>query len=1336
MKKRAIYTIILLLTTHCNILYSYNIRKINDAENLSNSSVTALCQDSKGILWIGTCDGLNIYNGNKVTLFQSVDKNQVLSGTLIDKITEVEKKSLWVQTYYGIDRLSEDERTLQNFKGFNKILHTAKDNHNNFFIIKKDSCIFHYNKQNNQFDSINLPQIKFKNIAAFFIDNNNTIYIIDQNGTIMSYTINYQIDGKIVLKEGKSFKHQHKIIFNSQSGNYLSFVDENYGLYEFNMEKQKVSFIINVRDLYLKNGLISSILKYQDDFFIGFKTTGLFRLKHDVYSYTVEKLPINSGVFCLLKDRFQDIIWIGTDGQGVYSYSNSDLYSIHSTLLNEFTFSVRRPIRAMYIDNERTLWLGSKGDGIVKINEYDLNKNLANCKIEYISMDNSSLWDNSVYCIRKSKKNILWIGTEEGLNYYSFKDKKIKRINLLQNGINIKYIHDVYEQDSILWIASVGMGIIKTEINLNGDVVNLKIADKYLINNGDISSNYFFSFFADGQNLWAANRGSGVFKINTQTGQMKNISFNSNTLDEIYSIARAKDYNYLIGTGSGLIKYKNSDEYKVMNKNSGLSNNVIHCILPEEDTTFWLSTNNGIINYDSQNDFFRRFNYHDGLEVIEFSDGASFADEKTGCLFFGGINGFVSISKNKSYSPNEYMPDLDFDGLSIMGKPCNIIDYLSEKKGENILTLSHDQNFFSISYNAIDYINGNNYTYHYKFENINSDWVDNGNSNSISLTNFAAGEYTLSVKYNNPIIGKESPVYQLKLIILPPWYKTFWAYILYSITILMFFGLIVRSIIIRSKKRKKKALIILKQKHKENVYESKLKFFTNIAHEFCTPLTLIYGPCNRILNQENTDTTIIKYAKIIQQNAERLNSLIQDLIDFRRIESGHKNICIERINISSLINYISSSFSDLAESKNVTFERDVPLNIEWNSDKEFLITIIINLLSNAFKYTTNEGYVKIEIEIIEGILHITIANSGKGIKPENISKIFDRYSILDDFENQTEAMPFSRNGLGLAISNSMAALLGGKIDIESSLNQLTCFILKLPFIENPKGIVAKQGYPEIKNAVLENKEAIIEPSTYNDLKPILLAIDDEPEILWLIKDTFNDEFNVIMTANSNQAFEILKEMHPHIILCDILMPSTDGIGFTQQIKSNPQTAHIPLVLISAGHEIEKQIEGMKAGAELYITKPFNTDYLKTSIKQLLSRKETLKDYFSSPQSAFELAQGKFRHKEHKKFMKDILAIIDKNIDNKDLSVPFIADKVGMSNRNLYRKINEINDNISIADIIREKRLHIAQDLLLRSKYTIGEIAFKSGFANKVSFFKAFSKRYGCTPNEYKKQNRL
>ena len=631
----------------------------------------------------------------------------------------------------------------------------------------------------------------------------------------------------------------------------------------------------------------------------------------------------------------------------------------------------------------------------------------------------------------------------------------------------------------------------------------------------------------------------------------------------------------------------------------------------------------------------------------------------------------------------------------------------------------------------MDYLNGNNCTYFYKLKGLSDQWVNNGSESGVSFTNMAPGEYTLLVKYYNSVFDKESDVYSLVIRIGDPWYASWWAYLIYAFCLLLLAALLIRSFILRSKRKKQELLNEIEKRHQKNVFESKLRFFTNIAHEFCTPLTLIYGPCGRILSSKGLSKFVVDYVQMIQTNAERLNNLIHELIEFRRIETGNREVRIESLNVSSIVKGIAKTFVEMAKSRNITFLSKIPEQVMWNSDKGFLNTIIINLISNAFKYTPDGQSIKIEVDTSgENMLTLRVANEGSTIKEKDFQYIFNRYAILDNFENQDEKN-FSRNGLGLAISYNMAKLLNGTLKVENTPDGWVMFTLTLPVMEQTTGVAEAKRLTAEYIPKIDTQPILKLPQyEFDKMRPTLLVVDDEIEMLWFIGEIFSGDFNVITLQDPERLDQVMNEVYPNVIICDVMMPGMGGIELTRRIKSVKETAHIPIIVVSGRHEMEQQMEALSAGAEMYITKPFSAEYLRISVCQVMERKEVLKNYFSSPISSFEKSDGKLTHKESKKFLQSVLKIINDNITNKDLTPRYIADRLAISPRSLYRKMEEIGED-SPTDLIKECRLHIAKDLLLTTKKTIDEIVFDSGFSNKVTFFKVFREKYECTPKEFR-----
>lgn len=1338
--KNHIYLIvlILLIAVHTN---ANNLRQISNIENLSNNSIESLYQDHSGKLWIGTCDGLNIYNGRDITVYQPSNKSLSLSGNIIDKIIETRKGIIWVQTYYGLNMLDRRSNSIKYFNEFKQNLLMTKDRNNTLFIVQDDNFIQYYDEQINAFKKISFPGVTVKNLLDFVIDKDDRLWMIFKNGTILLFNITHTPDG-IFFKETQHLNHSKSLQYSFYSGNDIIFIDADSKLYTMNLHNGSKVLHYNMKNLLQEKGEVSSIVRSNENFFIGFKTNGVQILSksNEEQYYELTTLPIDCGVFSLLKDKNQDIVWIGTDGQGVYIYSN-DLYSIQSTKLKDYIPRIGKPIRSIYKDKQNTLWIGTKGDGIIKIYDYQVTSNLSNSNIERITTSNSVLCDNSVYCTRKGSKGLLWIGTEYGLNYYSFKDKTMRRAELNHRGAPIIYIHDIYDQDSVLWIATVGQGIIKAHVNWRNNQPIFSETEKITINNGDIGSNYFFSLYAENDTIiWFANRGYGAFKVDTRTMKYERINFsnreNNKTLDEVFSITKDKEYLYF-GTSSGLIKFKSKDDYKIIDNNYGFPNNTIHTTINDNsDGSFWISTNKGLINFHPEQETFRNYGSNDGLSIIEYSDGAGFHDEVNNIIYMGGVNGFVTVSKNRPFD-NEYMPKLTFDKLSIYGREVNINDYIKDIEGDQILELKSNQNFITLGVNAIDFLNASNYSFMYRIEGTKDIWIDNGSSNSIPLTNMSYGKHKLYVKYTNRVVGKSSPEYAIIIHILPPWYLSQVAQIAYFLLFLVIIFLVIKYIKFRSDKKRRRFLRELEAQHKDELYESKLSFFTSIAHEFCTPLTLIYGPCNQILEKGENDPKVRNYAQVILRNAKRLNSLIQDLIEFRKIETDSKPPFVEELNITEIVNDVVFSFVEYANTRKAKFYKIVPNVLKWNSDRNYITTIVTNLLSNAFKYMSDEGTVEIEVRQEIDDLIIRISNTGKGIKEKDLNSIFDRHIILNNLENDESNRLWSRNGLGLAISNSMVKNLSGTIEVQSTLYEWTHFIITLPMIDRSMDQI-RDNLPSEVTKQIDVLDEMLQNSiklpklTFDKSKQTMLVIDDEIDILWFISDIFSANYNVITLSSSIEVEALLKSLHPDIILCDVNMPKLDGIELTSIIKSNKTTAHIPLIIISADQGIEEQVKGIDAGAELYITKPFNVEYLKSSVERLIIRKSTLKEYFASPISAYEINDGELIHNEDKELISNIQAIINEHIDDKKLNADFIAKEINISTRNLYRKLSVLKCD-SISDMIRNSRLYIAESLLIHTQKTIDEIIYSSGFSNRVSFYKSFAKKHNCTPSEYREK---
>lgn len=1333
--RKILFLTIFFLTLFLTKLTANNIQQITNSDGLSNSAILSILQDKDGYVWFGSCDGLNLYNGSSVTTFSPTNGDLNLSGNLIENLIESEDNILWIHTNYGLNKLDKKEWKLSVYPQFKGLFFIEKDDNNNIYIINDDNFIYYYNKELDSFMKAELSGIKYNDILDLKISADNKLHVFTYSGEII-----FDIKNNKNLKTFKLSTETHKTsllyCFHDKYLDIVYYIDTNNKLFEYDLITNQRNFIFDLsNDSIKKKGSISSLIKFGDNFYIGYKSNGVTKLKYTddlIDKYKEEETGIKAGIFTLVKDRYQDLIWIGTDGNGVYMYSE-DFYSIQSYTYDYLKLNISKPVRALYKDSKNDLWIGTKGDGIVKLNDFSKNSLTAN-KIDYFTSFNSELDGNSIYSFEKSNHNLLWIGTDDGLCYYSYSQEKIKKMN-----IKVQFIHGVCElNDSTLWVATVGDGVYKFNIGWNGNTPELSLIEQIKVEDGRPESNYFFTIYNDSINskLWFGNRGYGAYYLEKNSSKLLNLNFGNlypnQTINDVYTITKDKLNNMWFGTSLGLIQQTNDNRLNLFSQKEGLLNNTVHSILSHDDNSLWLSTNKGIARFNiTQNTF---HNYNNSLKVVEFSDGAAYLDPESNIMYFGGINGFITINK-EHYVNKNYMPQIYFENLVIYGNKVNLNSYIKKEKGEDVLCLKYNQDFFSLAFITLDYINGYDFDYYYRLDGLSNKWINNHSSHNVSFSSLPPGNYTLQTKYINKLTGKESSVYSLKIHVSPPWYLSPLAYILYGLLIITTIFFIIRFFYVRNRRKKISLMKKIEQEHNVEVYESKLNFFTNVANEFSTPLTLIYGPCSHILSDPNIDHELKQNAELIHKNAERMNDLIQDLVEFRKVEKGYLKPIIDTISIDDFLTGICESFSDLSQSKNITITQKLQQNLKWNSDLNFLYTIITNLIANALENTPNNGNIEIEAHDNSEHLQLVVANTNKNVDLKLLNQIFDGNTVIDFFENPDQNTNFSKNSIGLLTSYNMAQLLEGTIEIKNSADTLS-FIVTLPKQELVKGAKTDQT-----NEIIKEKKSLykiesniqIPDYPFDKHKLSIMVIDEDIELLWFICEIFKDNYNLLPINDYTLVSTVLDKTIPDLIIYDITEQQTKEAALIKNIKTNEKTAHIPFILISSKHSTKDRIQGIDAGIQVFISKPFDSKYIKASVKNLLSGREILKNYFDSPLSAFDLKEGQLSHKEDSKFILDIQNIIDNNITNSDLSVQIIADKMNISPRHLYRRIKEIGVD-SLSDMIKQSRLHKARRYLLNSQMTINEVIYKSGFSNRATFFRLFAQKYNCTPKEYREQN--
>lgn len=1330
-----------LILSACLICYTfmcsaYNLRQINNKDGLSNSSILSLGQDENHLMLFGTCDGLNIFDGKDIQVFRSTSSEQTITGNIIEKIITTGYDTYWIKTNSGLNRLNYQKGEVLLFPEFAGYNYIFSDTMNNLFVYDRAGELHRFNEQTNQFEPvlINLSEaIPFQDILDIKFDSKNRLWIYVRKDYCYCFSFHDENTGQpyIDLIEKRQFNKKVRRAF--PNGDEECIIDEDDDLYVINSENAEKKYIENIGHLiYLKEG-ITSIIKYKEDFFISFQTNGVVKLSYtpdEEKTYTVTDLQIHCGVLCMMKDKQQDIIWIGSDGQGIYRYTEEE-YTLNSYLFSHIYPKIQKPVRAIHKDKYNNLWIGTRGDGITMFPSFP---NMEEQPVHFIS-SNSPLNENSIYALAPSSRNLLWIGNDGGLNYYSYEKKQIQKVPVPPNPEPINFIHAICEEnDTTLWAATGGTGVLKITLDPEKELPSIKSIKRYLHRDAEFINNYFFSSLQNQDTLLFGNRGFGVFTIPADKDSLLNVYFNEAPLEQaandIFCIERDKEGNLWFGTSLGVVEYTKNKEVRTFKELNEFINSTVHGIQASDDGNLWLSTNRGIVRYNPDNKTYQLYGQDEGVDVIEYCDAACFNDKENQTLYFGGINGFVTIRK-ETPKEQDFMFPIIISNLNVLGENVMLTDFLTQEKNRKRLSLNYRQYSFTLKFSVADYIYSSSILLYYRIKEMDENWTKVAN-NTLNFNNIHPGEYTLEIKYINQATNRESEVYPILIHITPPWYASTLAYIIYGLLVLTTVFLVIYAILRRNRLKKERELKELEQVHQKELYESKLEFFTNVAYEFSTPLTLIFGPCNRIINQ-CPDKNSVKYAKVIQRNAEILNDLTQEIVTFRSIESKERQPYIEPLPVGEIISKDIITFIDQAYSSRILFEKEFDSALTWNSDRFFLRTVVINLLSNAFQHTDENGKIAIQMDIKEQNLMISISYTGE-ITDKEIQIIGDRHHRLESFKDTRDSQ-FLRTELGLTISHNMVRLLQGELQVDTD-QQMVCFLVKLPQLEADTHQMKLFDIDPVRPAYLKpgNNPDIKETmQEFNIVRQTLFLIEPNEEMLWFLIDIFHDDFNIIPIQDHQQAMLELKAFQPDLIIYDIAGNTTSGIELTEQLNNNKDYAHIPIILLSGERNMEEQIKGIHAGAEMYIFKPFHSDYLKISVNQLLNRKETLKSYFNSPKSAYDLSNAKLVHKEDKKFIEEILNIINANLTNKELSANLIANELNMSIRHLYRKLNEIGETKSIANMIKDCRLQAAKDLLINTKYSIDEIAYKSGFQARSSFFRCFTEKFHITPKEFRKQ---
>jgi signal transduction histidine kinase/DNA-binding response OmpR family regulator/ligand-binding sensor domain-containing protein len=817
-------------------------------------------------------------------------------------------------------------------------------------------------------------------------------------------------------------------------------------------------------------------------------------------------------------------------------------------------------------------------------------------------------------------------------------------------------------------------------------------------------------------------------------------NFVSSTIDDPYEPLR---YLWVSTKGGGLERLdKQTGKFRHFTEAQGLPNKVVYGILEDESKQLWMSTNRGLAQFDPRTLKFRNYTKADGLQDDEFNTG-SFLKTASGELLFGGVNGLTAFRpKDVSASAAGAVTPVHIIGLRInnepvaVGAPDGVLSSSIEQTQR--LDLSHDQNLLTLEFAVMDFTNSAKNQFRYRLHGIDKGWVEAGTNRFANYAQLPSGTYTFEVEgsTNGDVWNKAIP---LIIRIHPPFYRSWWAYLLYF-SFLLFVGWQLYRI--QKQRWLLQQQVLFEQKEASRLAELdslKTQFFTNISHEFRTPLTLILGPLTDIKQRFRTENVVTLTEPVIasmERNSNRLLSLINQLLDLSKLEAGQLKADLQLGDLAIFFRTLASSFDSLAQSRQIQFTFTTePSHYPASFDRDKLEKIVTNLLANAFKFTPAGNQVRLHIDYPEpgsaNLLTITVEDSGIGIAPANLSAIFERFYQVDGRSNRV----YEGTGIGLALVNELVTVLGGTIAVSSTEGVGTKFTVQLPLIRLEQVPSQTVEWPEPGLISTENWTVLPEPSPPTPITDnILLVIDDNADIRAYVRSVFESSFDVVEAQDGQEGLELATAVLPNLVICDLMMPRLDGFGFCKALKAQEATSHIPVIMLTAKATVDDRIDGFDAGADDYLTKPFNQAEIQARVRNLIEQRRRLLQWFSKDRKkSGEQPSPSALPAAEQLFLDRLAAVVSQHLDDTNFTVEDLAGAVHLSRVQLHRKLKAVAGTTA-TQLIRDIRLTKAAELLTEGRQSVTQIAYSVGFDNLSYFAKVFQERYGVSPSHYGKQD--
>ena len=1332
---------------------SYKFRTLSPKGGFYYDGVKDILFDTHGFVWILMDNDLLRFDGNEYKHYYSQFK-------------ELDNRVKWLFHEISADAsgciLINTNNGIYKFSAYSKLEDTGIKNAQNMVVDCWDNIWYTQSKEIHRLDTrtntIIKPRYDGKTVNNVFHYScyEGGMYL----GTRYNQIYHYDYHSPDRLSLFYSFPEEYAIISVQKNNDILWVLVKDRGLFKLDVKTGKeIGWIDTSFDSTDTPKLIKKMLVDKDNMLWIGTQEGLYVLNPNTGEYKLHihsetnllTLPNNS-VWEIAEDKRRNL-WIGTYAGGL-SYVNLNEGNPFTTYTPKNS-PLSNGLVSCFAEDNHFLWVGTEGGGINRISKGNRSHFYYNHSHEH-----NSLSHNNVKSLAKDNHNRLWIAMfRGGLDYLDLKTNrfhhflKSKEENSLFNN-DLRKV--VLEGDSGLWIAYQMDKIAISFLSFKD------MSFTHYFYDDASSENFIFDICKGNKNdLWILTR-ENLYHLDSPHSKIKQVDLPKSYYLGGQSLYMDKQNNLWIGTlGNGFLRYDISNN-ELIKKDEILQYNIfaIHSICNIQDTALWLGTNNGLFKYDIQEDSYLRFDENDGLQGQVYYP-LSCLNGMDNRLYFGGSNGFSVIDLDKiKINPNKpqaFISDFFIDSEKVIPVFDN-----NEKagNGNKKITLTHKQSNFGFKFSSDSYLIPEKNIFKYRLKNYNDRWIVTDASGRTAFYNkVPAGTYAFEIMTaNNDGVWSDSPTV-IEIERLPSPWLSWYAFTVYLLLFVMIVAVVVYYYLDKKKLKMRLYLDKLEKEKKEEIHQSQLRFFTNISHDFRTPLSLILASLDN-LKQQGIDQSLYR---ILNNNARRLLNLVNELMDFRTVENKKLPLQVQSLDINHLIDSWTFDFKEHAQTRNITFNvsLDKELPIGLYADKSILEKIFMNLLNNAFKYTDDGGQITVEshanrqsftssykyyhtvsesTEQQDDVFLIVFRDTGRGISEESIASVFERFYKV----NTNNADKHLGTGIGLALVKSLVLLHKGSITLYSEPGKGTDIVVCLPAnadVYSDSEILSAEAIDSLPPSdahptpKMESRE-ITDRAEMKDVllreKKRILLVEDNHDLRMLILNFLSPHYEIVEAENGEQASSILAETEVDLILSDIMMPVKDGISLCKEVKNNINTSHIPFVLLTAKTELESKLEGAGSGADLYFEKPIDFNLLLLSIQNIFKRQLQLREYYAKNYFSEDVELSSNEHDN--RFLKNLIQIIDDSINQPNVDVNYLAGELSMSRSKLYSKLKALTGK-SIVEFILDYRLRKAARLIIEEDLSMGQVMERVGIKSQSYFTSVFKKEFGETPAVFAANNK-